>query len=199
VFLWRAIGPNTQERAKSGIVAEAEVIGPVSSLPDNASSVPFWHDPTDAGQPHPRVLLRLLRVAQAFKEMVHGTGWNTIRSYRYLQRCSFPVHRSCLLVDLRKIRPVVRQFLPLSAHRRRSRPADPRSSTASSPARLFPVAAHQNPPQPLGLASQFMTETGHAAPKAVRRVTALGRLRSMPKLNSNGSDGWKAAIRVVQN
>jgi hypothetical protein len=70
VFLWRAIGSNTKERTKSGIVAEAEVIGPVTTVPEDASSIPFWHDPTDAAQPRPRVRLRLRRVSQGRKEII---------------------------------------------------------------------------------------------------------------------------------
>lgn len=62
VFLWRAIGG--KERSKAGIVADAEVIGPVLKQLDDSQSAPFWLSEGEATAFVDRVELRILRIAR---------------------------------------------------------------------------------------------------------------------------------------
>jgi hypothetical protein len=59
VFIWRAAGDD----GVSGIIAEAEVLGPIADQPSEPASIPYWIDPTLAHQPAPRVPLRIRRTA----------------------------------------------------------------------------------------------------------------------------------------
>ena len=65
VFIWQAKGSGDPD--KSGIIAEAEIAGPVFSQEDEASSSIFWHSDVEITPLHagavPRVRLKLIRVA----------------------------------------------------------------------------------------------------------------------------------------
>src|SRR6266852_2122733 len=61
VFIWRAIG--SDERAESGIIAEAEIMDSPSPRLDDAASIPFWKTAEDAASVMDRATLRLIRVA----------------------------------------------------------------------------------------------------------------------------------------
>jgi hypothetical protein len=62
VFVWRAIGGGGADAA--GIVAEAEVLEPVASIPENEPEARhFWTSSAEADLVADRVVLRLLRIA----------------------------------------------------------------------------------------------------------------------------------------
>jgi hypothetical protein len=67
VFIWRAMGGD--EEARSGVVAETEIIDAPAERPDDIGSRPFWRsgDPTLLRL---RVRLRPIRIAVAAKEIV---------------------------------------------------------------------------------------------------------------------------------
>jgi hypothetical protein len=55
--LWRSIGKSCRTRA--GIVAEAEIVGPVAEQRDDAASKPFWINRSDADEIINRVAIRI--------------------------------------------------------------------------------------------------------------------------------------------
>ncbi len=61
VFIWRAIGGG--DRAKSGIIAEAQVLTEALESPEDPAAIAFWRGPSNAVGAQLRVRLRLLRVA----------------------------------------------------------------------------------------------------------------------------------------
>ena len=62
VFIWRVIGGD--DRAKSGVIAEARVTAGAAHLPEDPASIPFWRDAADASGDRARVRLRVTRVAE---------------------------------------------------------------------------------------------------------------------------------------
>ena len=68
VYIWRAIG-RQGDRDKAGIIASAQVIGPVEVRDADVHSRRFWIDPAKATIPAARVPLRLTRLANQ-KEML---------------------------------------------------------------------------------------------------------------------------------
>ena len=62
VFIWRAIG--VDDRAKSGVIAEARVIVGAAQRPEDPASLPFWRGTADAADAQMRVRVRLLRTAE---------------------------------------------------------------------------------------------------------------------------------------
>ena len=71
VFIWRSIGGGNRDAA--GIVAEGEVIEPVTQRPDDATARPFWSDPSEADIPAERLVLRLNRIAG--RDEIIQRGW----------------------------------------------------------------------------------------------------------------------------
>lgn len=58
VYLWRSIGKSC--RTHAGIVAEAEIVGPVAEQRDDAASKPFWINRSDAEEIISRVMIRIV-------------------------------------------------------------------------------------------------------------------------------------------
>ncbi len=94
VFLWRAIGGD--ERAKSGVIAEARVVAAAAQRPEDPASVPFWRDAADAAGAQMRVGLRLLRVAD--RRQVLQRDWlsddpvvHDLAIFRMAQATNYPV------------------------------------------------------------------------------------------------------------
>lgn len=95
VYIWRSIGKQG-DGDKAGIVAEAVVVGPVKHVPDDAESLPYWKDPTQAAQPADRVMLRLARVAN--KKEVLRREWlqddsilSDLSIFKFASGTNFPV------------------------------------------------------------------------------------------------------------
>jgi hypothetical protein len=61
VFVWRSVGSGDQGAA--GIIAEGEVIDPVSERLDQPNERPFWVNSNEAATPEFRLVLRLVRIA----------------------------------------------------------------------------------------------------------------------------------------
>ncbi|MFM0050992.1 EVE domain-containing protein [Caballeronia grimmiae] len=68
VFLWRSQGKDKANKG-SGVVASAEIVSPVSSMVEEAESRPFWVEKSGLGTEHPRVWLKLERVANKKEEL----------------------------------------------------------------------------------------------------------------------------------
>ena len=62
VYLWRSISGS--DRARAGIVAQAEIVGPVAKQRDVAASKPFWINRTNAEEIINRVPIRITSADQ---------------------------------------------------------------------------------------------------------------------------------------
>lgn len=94
VFIWRAIGG--EDRARSGVIAEASVIAGASQRSEDPASVPFWRDMADAAGTQMRVGLRLVRVAD--RRQVLQRDWlysdpvlRELAIFRMAQGTNYPV------------------------------------------------------------------------------------------------------------
>ncbi|WP_175852466.1 EVE domain-containing protein [Burkholderia cepacia] len=68
VYLWRSQGKEKTEK-RSGVVASAEIISPVSTMLTEPESHSFWLEKTNLGTAQPRVWLKLNRVANKKEEL----------------------------------------------------------------------------------------------------------------------------------
>jgi len=68
VFLWRSQGNGKGEK-RNGVVASAEIVSPVSTMPEEPDSRPFWLDTSKLSTAQPRVWLKLNRVANKKEEL----------------------------------------------------------------------------------------------------------------------------------
>lgn len=68
VFIWRSQGTDTKEK-RSGVIASAEIISPVTTMLDDLQAHPYWLDASQFDTAKPRVWLRLDRVANKKEEL----------------------------------------------------------------------------------------------------------------------------------
>ena len=68
VFIWRSQGADTKEK-RSGVIASAEIVSPVSTMLDDPDSHPYWLDASEFDTAQPRVWLKLDRVANKKEEL----------------------------------------------------------------------------------------------------------------------------------
>jgi hypothetical protein len=68
VYIWRTQG---KDKAIAGVIAEAEVIEPVTLRAESADAAPFWRaGAREATEHRPRALLRLVRLASGRREVI---------------------------------------------------------------------------------------------------------------------------------